>query len=144
MGTTVSPASGLSQYSRNSDVFFLSPALVAEEYLDGDISSEVQQPFSISHDPNSGAPTGEMSLVDPSASSTSGWILQPGRQQATATESSSVESVIPSGNGETPTVAALDSSPQATAPAEGHEHDGDGSIEENLHLLVDDLEPQSA
>jgi hypothetical protein len=72
-------------------------ALSAAELLDGDILSEVQQPFGISHNLSSPAPTGEMSLVDPNAaSSTSAYIYQP--SDATASQSqASVSSSSSSG-----------------------------------------------
>lgn len=115
----------------------LPAALIAEEYLEGDIYSEVQQPFGISHDPNSGAPTGDMSSVDPEATSSSAYILQPGRQQATATDGSNSPSA--GTNEVAPSATAIEASTAQTNPP-AHQHDGDGSIEEALHLLVDGFE----
>lgn len=112
--------------------------LVAEEYLDGDVYSGAQQPFSVSHDPNSGPPPGDILSVDQQAPPSSAYILQPGRQPATASSSytdqppSDGKTLVPSATGPEPLSA------QATTPA--HEHSGDDSIEEVLHLLVADLQ----
>lgn len=115
-------------------------ALVAQEYLDGDVYSEVNQPFGISHDPNSPAPTGDMSSVDPDATPTSSaYILQPPSQQAT-TAPATTATASPDVDSASSSVERI--SLQLTRPAEGaaaHEHDGDGSIEENLHQFAKDL-----
>ncbi|KAK9893395.1 hypothetical protein P389DRAFT_175451 [Cystobasidium minutum MCA 4210] len=114
--------------------------LVAQEYLDGDVYSEVNQPFGISHDPNSPAPTGDMSSVDPDATPTSSaYILQPPSQQAT-TAPATTATASPDVDSASSSVERI--SLQLTRPAEGaaaHEHDGDGSIEENLHQFAKDL-----
>lgn len=88
-----------------------------------------------------------MSSVDPDAEPTSsGWILQPGRQDLTATATSSDGFFNPS---QSSSVAAEEGSlatvsPEATqaaaAPAAAHEHQGDGGIEENLHEMVEGLD----
>lgn len=124
------------------DFYFLPIALVAEEHLDGDVYSEVQQPFGISHDPNSGAPTGDMSSVDPEASTSSAYILQPGRQQATATSDSNDASSTSTSESVVSATGFEASSAQATGSA--HTHNGDGSIEEALHLLVEDIQSADA
>lgn len=86
-----------------------------------------------------------MSSIDPEASTSSAYILQPGRPQATATSDSIDDQASSTSEAFASATGFEASSAQATAPA--HEHngsDGDNSIEEVLHLLVEDVQSANA
>lgn len=128
--------------------------MIAQEYLDGDVYSEVGQPFGVSHDPNSPAPTGDMSSVDPNATPTSSaYILQPPsseggsvNQQATSTINAGQATSLALTREEVIGNAAAATPSASDTPASAHDHteDNDETIEANLHEFVEGVNSSDA